>query len=164
MSELLSYVNLDEYFIFNKTTIQCFVYLEISNLPKYTYQYTGRKFFDICAYAKEISNELKKSGVKDYDFLAVDYFMWDEILTLIEKKVEEQLLDTSFESNNGVDFKSLHDKIKDELVKIGEILGFENHSEVKITTGAVVDAMWEAKIGNIGKAIYVFEVQSKRIY
>lgn len=55
----------------------------------------------------------------------------------------------------------MHDEIKDELVKIGEILGFESHSEVKITTGAVVDAMCEAKTGNIGKAIYVFEVQSK---
>ena len=32
---------------------------------------------------------------------------------------------------------------------------------MKITTGAVVDAVWEAKIGNMGKAIYVFEVQSK---
>lgn len=30
-----------------------------------------------------------------------------------------------------------------------------------IATGAVVDAVWEAKIGNMGKAIYVFEVQSK---
>ena len=32
---------------------------------------------------------------------------------------------------------------------------------MKITAGAVVDAIWEAKIGNMGKAIYVFEVQSK---
>lgn len=161
MSELLSYVHPDEYVIFNKNTIQCFAYLGISNLPKYTYQYTGRKFLEICSYAKEISNELKKSGVKDYDLLDVDYFMWDEILPLIEKKVEEQSLDTSAESGNEVDFKSLHDEIKDALVKIGELLGFESRSEVKITTGAVVDAVWEAKIGNMGKAIYVFEVQSK---
>lgn len=87
--------------------------------------------------------------------------MWDEILPLIEKKVEEQSLDTSAESGNEVDFKSLHDEIKDALVKIGELLGFESRSEVKITTGAVVDAVWEAKIGNMGRAIYVFEVQSK---
>lgn len=47
------------------------------------------------------------------------------------------------------------------MVAIGELLGFESRSEVKIATGAVVDAVWEAKIGNMGKAIYVFEVQSK---
>lgn len=50
---------------------------------------------------------------------------------------------------------------KEKLVAIGELLGFDSRSEVKITTGAVVDAVWEAKIGNMGKAIYVFEVQSK---
>ena len=32
---------------------------------------------------------------------------------------------------------------------------------MKVAAGAVVDAVWEAKIGNMGKAIYVFEVQSK---
>lgn len=57
--------------------------------------------------------------------------------------------------------ESLHDEIKEKLVAIGELLGFDSRSEVKITTGAVVDAVWEAKIGNMGKAIYVFEVQSK---
>ena len=59
------------------------------------------------------------------------------------------------------DSRSLHDEIKEKLVAIGELLGFDSRSEVKITTGAVVDAVWEAKIGNMGKAIYVFEVQSK---
>ena len=59
------------------------------------------------------------------------------------------------------DSKSLLDEIKEKLVAIGELLGFDSRSEVKITTGAVVDAVWEAKIGNMGKAIYVFEVQSK---
>ena len=47
------------------------------------------------------------------------------------------------------------------MVAIGELLGFESRSEVKIAAGAIVDAVWEAKIGNMGKAIYVFEVQSK---
>ena len=57
--------------------------------------------------------------------------------------------------------KSLHEEIKEKLVEIGELLGFESRAEVRITAGAVVDAVWEAKIGNMGKAIYVFEVQSR---
>lgn len=59
------------------------------------------------------------------------------------------------------DSKSLHDEIKEKLVEIGRLLGFESRAEVKVAAGAVVDAVWEAKIGNMGKAIYVFEVQSK---
>jgi len=32
---------------------------------------------------------------------------------------------------------------------------------VKISSDSIVDAIWESKIGNMGKVIYVFEVQSK---
>ena len=162
MSELLTYANPQEYVIFNKTTILCYGYFGIPDMPKYNYQYTGKKYAEVCTIAKEISDELKNAGAEDYDLLAVDYFMWDEILPLAEMKAPETLTapkdKTSVTEN---DSKSLHDEIKEKLVVIGELLGFDSRSEVKIATGAVVDAVWEAKIENMGKAIYVFEVQSK---
>lgn len=163
ISELLTYANPQEYVIFNKTTILCYGYLDIPDMPKYNYQYTGKKYAEVCSIAKEIAAELKKAGADDYDLLAVDYFMWDEILPLAEKKTSDTPA-TAPEVKKPVtvkDSKSLHDEIKEKLVAIGELLGFDSRSEVKITTGAVVDAVWEAKIGNMGKAIYVFEVQSK---
>ena len=162
ISELLTYTNPQEYVIFNKTTILCYSFLEIPDMPKYNYQYTGKKYVEVCKTAKEIASELKKAGAEDYDLLAIDYFMWDEILPLAEKKSSE--VPATLETKKPVtanDSKSLHDEIKEKLVAIGELLGFDSRSEVKITTGAVVDAVWEAKIGNMGKAIYVFEVQSK---
>ena len=161
ISELLTYANPDEYVIFNKTTILCFTYLDIPDMPKYNYQYTGKKYTEVCAIAKEISAALKTAGAEDYDLLAVDYFLWDEILSLAEKKEPESQTSVTVAPKTASDSKSLHDEIKEKLVAIGELLGFESRSEVRITTGAVVDAVWEAKIGNMGKAIYVFEVQSK---
>lgn len=163
ISELLTYANPQEYVIFNKTTILCFGYLDISDMPKYNYQYTGKKYMEVCTIAKEIAQELKKSGAENYDLLAVDYFLWDEILPLAEKKSQspEAPISESKKPTTISDSKSLHDEIKEKLVAIGELLGFDSRSEVKITAGAVVDAVWEAKIGNMGKAIYVFEVQSK---
>lgn len=162
ISELLTYANPEEYVIFNKTTILCFDYLGVPNMPKYNYQQTGKKYAEVCNVAKEIAIQLKKAGAADYDLLAVDYFLWDEILPLAEKKSPE--LPAASEPKKSItsnDSKSLHNEIKEKLVAIGELLGFDSRSEVKITTGAVVDAVWEAKIGNMGKAIYVFEVQSK---
>lgn len=162
ISELLTYVNPKEYVIFNKTTILCYSYLDIPDMPKYNYQYTGKKYAEVCTIAKEVVTELQKAGAEDYDLLAVDYFMWDEILPLAEKKSPE--VPTTPEPKKPVtanDSKSLHDEIKEKLVAIGELLGFDSRSEVKIATGAVVDVVWEVKIGNMGKAIYVFEVQSK---
>ena len=162
ISELLTYANPQEYVIFNKTTILCYGYLDIPDMPKYNYQYTGKKYAEVCDIAKQIAAELKNAGADDYDLLAVDYFMWDEILPIAEKKVPETpTTPVAKKPATASDSKSLHDEIKDKLVSIGELLGFDSRSEVKIATGAVVDAVWEAKIGNMGKAIYVFEVQSK---
>lgn len=162
ISELLSYANPQEYVVFNKTTILCYSYLDIPDLPKYNYQYTGNKYAEVCAIAKEIAKELQKSSAENYDLLAVDYFLWDEILPLAEKRTAETLTIPETKKPPTInDSKSLHDEIKEKLVVIGKLLGFDSRSEVKITTGAVVDAVWEAKIGNMGKAIYVFEVQSK---
>lgn len=113
---------------------------------------------------KRKSREESQLGLDadDYDLLAVDYLMWDEILPLAEKKSPVSPATPEVKKPVTVkDSKSLHDEIKEKLVAIGELLGFDSRSEVKITTGAVVDAVWEAKIGNMGKAIYVFEVQSK---
>lgn len=161
ISELLTYANPQEYVIFNKTTILCFGYLDIPNMPKYNYQYTGKKYMEVCTIAKEIAQGLKNAGAEDYDLLAVDYFLWDEILPLAEKKSTEISVCEANKTTTVSASKSLHDEIKEKLVAIGELLGFDSRSEVKITVGAVVDAVWEAKIGNMGKAIYVFEVQSK---
>ena len=161
ISELLTYTNPNEYILFNKTTILCYSYLDVPDMPKYNYQYTGKKFAEVCAIAKEISAALKAAGADDYDLLAVDYFLWDEVLPLAEKKEPGNQAPITVTPKTESDSKSLHDEIKEKLVAIGELLGFESRSEVKITTGAVVDAVWEAKIGNMGKAIYVFEVQSK---
>ena len=161
ISELLTYTNPNEYVIFNKTVILCFTYLGIPDMPRYNYQFTGKKYAEVCAIAKEISAALKTAGADDYDLLAVDYFLWDEVLPLAEKKEPSDLTPATVAPKTASDSKSLHDEIKEKLVAIGELLGFESRSEVRIASGAVVDAVWEAKIGNMGKAIYVFEVQSK---
>ena len=149
--------------IFNKTTILCFAYLDVPNMPKYNYQYTGEKYAEVCEIARYIAKELTDAGAGEPDLLTVDYFLWDEVLPLAEKKEPEppQSLAASAKPATSKESKSLHEEIKEKLVVIGELLGFESRAEVHITAGAVVDAVWEAKIGNMGKAIYVFEVQSK---
>lgn len=144
ISELLTYANPDEYVIFNKTTILGFTYLDIPDMPKYNYQYTGKKYAEVCKIAKDISSALKEAGAEDFDLLAVDYFMWDEILPLAEKKevkTNDEVNPKKEKQVSDKDSKSLHTEIKDKLVAIGELLGFESRSEVKITTGAVVDAV-----------------------
>ena len=40
-------------------------------------------------------------------------------------------------------------------------LGFDAQAEVQVAKGAKVDAVWSVNIGNMGRVIYVFEVQTK---
>lgn len=162
MSELLSYINPNEYVICNKVTCDCFRWLEVENVPKYNYQYTGDVYKRLCTIAKEIQNKMITEGIQNVDLLVMDYMFWDIINPIVRKEgintvvigVVEEIPLEKYEK------QFVHDDIKEQLVRIGEWLGFESKAEVKIVDGAKVDVVWEAQIGNMGKVIYVFEVQT----
>lgn len=48
----------------------------------------------------------------------------------------------------------------DRIRDIGSLLGFRAEVEKKVADGAVVDAIWEVSVGNMGRITYVFEVQT----
>lgn len=162
MSELLSYINSNEYVICNKVTCDCFRWLEVENVPKYNYQYTGDVYKRLCTIAKEIQNEMIEEGIQNVDLLVMDYMFWDIINPIVRKEgintvATEVVEEIPLEKDEK---QFVHDDIKEQLVRIGEWLGFESKAEVKIADGAKVDVVWEAQIGNMGKVIYVFEVQT----
>ncbi len=158
MSELLSYIDPNEYVICNKITCACFKYLEVDKVPEHNYQYTGANYKRLCDTAKEIKAEMLKENVDNVDLLIVDYMFWDIMYPIYKKegtivKVEEVAIEKD-------EKQFIHDDIINQIVEIGRWLGFESKSEVKIADGAIVDAIWQAQIGNMGKVIYAFEVQT----
>ncbi|HEX3073099.1 MAG TPA: hypothetical protein VHP30_05755, partial [Ignavibacteriales bacterium] len=54
-----------------------------------------------------------------------------------------------------------HNDIRDAIENIGRFLGFETYIDKKVAEGSQVDTVWESHIGNIGRIVYAFEVQSK---
>ncbi len=158
MSELLSYINPEEYVICNKITCACFKYLDLPKVPQYNYQYTGENYKRLCDAAKEIRNKLQEENISKVDLLAVDYLFWDIMYPISKNdssinKVEEIQIEKD-------EKQFIHNDIINQIVEIGQWLGFESKSEVKIADGAIVDAIWQAQIGNMGKVIYAFEVQT----
>ena len=111
---------------------------------------------EITAKAKK----MKAEGIIDTTLLAVDYLMWDEMPPANGTDAPLVVVPLETRTNDRQNQNSLHDEIKQKIVDIGTLLGFESSPEVRIAPGAQVDAVWEVKIGNMGKAIYVFEVQS----
>ena len=159
MSELLSYINPDEYVICNKVTCSCFKYLEVDRVPSYDYQYTGENYKRLCNIAKEIKVELQKKYDEKVDLLIVDYLFWDIVYPIYIKDITRinEIEDVPIEKDTKL---FVHNDIINQIIEIGQWLGFESKSEVKIADGAIVDAIWQAQIGNMGKVIYAFEVQT----
>lgn len=158
MSELLCYVNPNEYMIWNTTALNAYKVLEIKNLPKYKYQETGKKYLEMNKYALEIKETIRKITNKEHNLLFVDYFFWDSLRQIKVNEEKETIEKEELSSNEAK--TSLHTELKEKIKDIGIWLGFDAKNEVRVGTGAVVDAVWDFSINNIGKVTYVFEVQT----
>lgn len=171
MSELLCHVHPDTCMLWNRRAYVSFRYLGISGLPRYDYQLTGKKYVELSREARQIANEMSAMGAGSVDLLTVDYFLWDELqvedtLTNIHKKERSETAKSAqgqeaVEKLDPATAEFVHNDVKDKLADIGQWLGFAPKTEVKVAEGAVVDTVWEATIGNMGRVIYVFEVQTK---
>lgn len=162
MSELLSKTHPNEFLIWNRRALIGFSYLEVENTPKHDYQINGQMYAYLCEQGKEIGRVMREENIFSTDLLAVDYFIWQELqiqpspqkLSIEEFRPEEKVEISKKEA------EFIHNDIRDKLKDVGLWLGFEAEVEKKVADGAVVDAIWEVTIGNMGRVIYVFEVQT----
>lgn len=90
--------------------------------------------------------------------LILNTFIWQELQIPSEECIPSKV--EVLESKGGKDDLFIHNDIRDKLAEIGRCLGFRAEVEKKVADGAVVDTIWEVTIGNMGRVIYVFEVQT----
>lgn len=163
ISEILCKTHPFDFMLWNRRAYAALQYLGVEGLPRYDYQFTGAKYKQLCAIAKEIADEMKKAGLEDVSLLAVDYFIWDELqvvdnLSDIYKTKKQVTEPAEIKDKKTSDF--IHNEVRDKISNIGDWLGFKAKTEQKVAEGSRVDAYWEATIGNMGRVIYVFEVQT----
>lgn len=164
MSELLCHTHPAKHLVWNRRAYVGFNYLQVDGLPRYDYQMDGERYAHLCRAAQEICQALVAAGVIDANLLTVDYFIWHELqvetnLSKIHKKTAAPLPVEEDNTKEAAVF--MHNDVRDKLADIGRWLGFETRVETKVADGSKVDAVWEASIGNMGRVIYVFEVQTK---
>lgn len=168
ISEVLSKTHPNEYTIWNRRAYVGLNYLEVENLPRYDYQLNGEVYRYLCDVSKEIAAEFERAGFEDTTLLAVDYFLWDELqveenLSRIHTKKKSKTKEGKEvpEIKPPEESSFIHNDVRDKVRDIGQWLGFTAKIEQKVAEGSVVDTVWEASIGNMGRVIYVFEVQTK---
>ncbi|HEX2982431.1 MAG TPA: hypothetical protein VHO28_02695 [Ignavibacteriales bacterium] len=161
-SEILCKTHPDKYYIWNRRSINGLNQLGATELPVYNYQITGRKYKQVLQTMRMISEALKSSGFEDSTYLAVHYFLCNEFpaenLSDVAAKREKTGI---FQREREELYDFFHNDIRDAIENIGRFLGFETYIDKKVAEGSQVDTVWESHIGNIGRIVYAFEVQSK---
>lgn len=164
MSELLCHTHPDQCSIWNRRAYAGLNYLGVEQLPRYDYQMDGKRYETISAQVAAIVAALRTAGDADANMLTADYFIWDELQVesklsrMFDKEIAVEVVKDAATAN---DAPFVHDEIRDKLAAIGTWLGFNSRVEVKVADGSKVDTVWESTIGNMGRVIYVFEVQVK---
>ncbi len=167
MSEILCHSHPDDCMLWNRRAYVALRYLGVENLPKHDYQVNGKRYVELSSVASQAADEMRKAGVKDVDLLTVDYFIWDQLQVednlsqIHQKSTSTDPQPESFDKVKPEAAEFIHDEIKNKIADIGKWLGFDSDTEIKVADGSRVDAVWEATIGNMGRIVYVFEVQTK---
>ena len=161
MSELLCKTYPDKFLLWNRKTYNGFSVLQIPDLPRYEARLNGKTYEYLSAKGREIVGYAKENGYSEvFDMLTLNSFIWQELqATLVSIKTDEERSEELIPKNNK-EAAFIHNDIRDKIADIGRFLGFSAEVEKKIATGAIVDAVWEVTIGNMGRVIYVFEVQT----
>ncbi|MEG1738293.1 MAG: hypothetical protein RR259_08670 [Odoribacter sp.] len=160
MSELLCKTFPNEYLIWNRKTYNGFTVLEIPNLPRYEARLNGRTYEVLSKHGRDIVELAQKEEFTDVsDLLTLNTFIWQELQRPFEECTPSAKIE-ALSSKNRKDDLFIHNDIRDKLAEIGRCLGFRAEVEKKVADGAVVDTIWEVTIGNMGRVIYVFEVQT----
>lgn len=166
MSEILCHVHPNDCMLWNRRAFVGLRFLGVGDLPRYNYQLTGKKYRELSAVAKDIAKEMSNLGIPETNLLRVDYFIWEELqveenLSQIHEKPKVPEIEADIEQVDATTSEFIHDEVKEKLRDIGLWLGFKAETEKKVADGSKVDTVWEATIGNMGRVIYVFEVQTK---
>lgn len=162
MSELLCKTHPDSFLLWNKKTYNGFSALEVANLPRFEARLNGHKYSKLCEIGRQIITEINCSENKLItDMLTLNSFIWQEL----QEEVEESVAISKGKSKESLPISTkeatfVHNDIRDKVAEIGRCLGFRAEVEKRVADGAIVDAVWEVTIGNMGRVIYVFEVQT----
>lgn len=157
MSEILNKTYPNDCILWNSKTKNGFSILEVPNTPRYDSAMDGNMYVHLSECGKRMLAFSKDKGYNDLEnLIALDYFIWQEVQSDSEVIEPAEVETPKSKKESGF----IHNDIRDKIKEIGECLGFKATTEVTVASGARVDTVWEVSIGNMGRIIYVFEVQT----
>ncbi len=159
LAEILAFVHSDQCGVWNDRARTALKKLGYENILPFLHksQLNGKEYQQFNDLLGSLVLELKSLGFTDMDYLGINYFFYEiwrasrhELTPVTDESTQTNLATDSFN----------HNDVAEQVIAIGQALGFQTEKEKLVAKGAKVDAVWQARIANLGVVMYVFEVQT----
>lgn len=152
ISEILTHYNHTQYPIWNRRSKTGLLALGVPNiiLPK-SAQISGTQYKKFCELVRDVQLQVSNKYPEVKDLFDLDFLLY--FISIQENPTTTEPLEIVTISE---DFD--HDDIIDQILELGDGLGFDVDKEVTIVRGCRIDAIWRSRIANLGTIAYAFEV------
>lgn len=156
ISEVLSHKDHQKFPIWNRRSRRGLVRIGIpdTQLPK-TVQISGAQYEAFCLLAQQVCSQIRADYPDISDLFKLDFFLFFISLQDSDTEIAEPLTEAPFAG----DFE--HGAVIDQLLELGDGLGFEVAKEFAVSHGCRIDAIWKSRVANLGNIAYAFEVHRK---
>jgi hypothetical protein len=154
ISEILAHHDHTKYPIWNSRSRTGLVVLGVDdrNLPK-SAQISGSQYDSFCTLVEEVRAEIAAAHPEFMDLFTLDFLLY-----FISTETAHASLPKS-EKKSEVGFD--HDETIQQILELGDGLGFEVQKEYAVGPGCRIDAIWRSRVANLGTIAYAFEVHNK---
>ncbi len=159
ITELLAFVHPDSCGVWNDIAREALAILGFhDHFPALRRtQIAGKEYLAYNELLGVIMNELASHGIDEQDFLDINTFLF-----AVHENGREYIAVPPVSPQPTIPVEDFdHDEVVEQLVNIGQWLGFQAEKEKMVARGAKVDAIWQARIANLGVVTYAFEVQRR---
>jgi hypothetical protein len=157
ISEILSHHDPNQNAIFNRRSWGGLIRLGVNEtqLPRLT-QLTGAKYEFFCKLTRNVREQIALKYPDISDLLKLDFLLY--FVSLQDLPVDIlPALPTPTPPLTDFD----HNGVIDQLLELGDGLGFEVDKEFPVARGCRIDAIWRSRVANLGTIAYAFEVHRR---
>lgn len=161
LTEILAFVHPNECGLWNdkaRRALQILGFEEVFPAVRKS-QISGHEYQTFNTLLSGIREELVQNKIDIPDLLGINYYLFE--VWRNGKKIGELIPEVDAIPTRSTSDDFDHDEVRDQLVAMGQWLGFQAEKEKLVAKGAKIDAVWQARIANLGVVTYVFEVQRR---
>jgi hypothetical protein len=157
ISEILAHNDHTRYAIFNRRSWNGLISLGISEaqLPRLN-QIRGKRYESFCELARNVRAQIAQEYPEISDLFKLDFLLY---FVSLQDLTPQRPLQPPMPASPPKDFD--HGAVINQLLELGDGLGFEVAKEFPVVRGCRIDAIWRSRVANLGTIAYAFEVHRK---